>query len=113
MSTQGKSSATSAAEKTPPGDVIRGRQGSRVGIGSQIRGGEERAGERGAAREIGEGEEDGAGGDLLRDDLRGVPLLAVHGQGPRLDRPSPGREERKDGKGAGDKENAGRVTGPS
>lgn len=79
----------------------------------QIRGGEGRAGDRGAAREIGEGEEDGAGGDLLRDDLRGVPLLAVHGQGPRLDRPSPGREERKDGKGAGDKENAGRVTGPS
>lgn len=46
--------------------------------------------------QIGEGEEeeeeDGAGGDLLRDDLRRVPLLGVHGQGPRLDRPPPGRE---------------------
>ena len=44
------------------------------------------------AREIGEEEEDGAGGDLLRDDLRGVPLLAVDGQGPRLDCSPPGRE---------------------
>lgn len=32
---------------------------------------------RGAAREIKEGKEDGAGGDLLLDDLRCVPLLAV------------------------------------
>ena len=47
---------------------------------------------RSATGEIGEEEEDGAGGDLLRDDLRGLPLLAVHGQGPRLDRPPPGRE---------------------
>lgn len=48
------------------------------------------AGER--RSQIGEEEEDGAGGDLLRDVLRGVPLLAVHGQGPRLDRAPPGRE---------------------
>lgn len=85
--------------------------GGREGPGTGTRRGEGRG--AGAAREIGEGEEDGAGGDLLRDDLRGVPLLAVHGQSPRLDRPSPGRKEREDGKGAGDKENAGRVNGPS
>lgn len=47
---------------------------------------------RATARKIGEEEEDGAGGDVLRDGLRGVPLLAVHGQGPRLDRSPPGRE---------------------